>query len=176
MATKARQKRGKRRDETRKTRPPAASVPEALPTDASASGAAFEPSLDTIVAEHEDDRVSEEVRGSHEAPHDVAEISAYVPDHDGTPPSDPEPVGRDDADAQREPMGDVGDELRAVEAEVDRIFFEQRSRPRKSEDSALRSVVDRIREAIPVELPGEDGGPRLQGPKLPLGRGRSRGV
>ncbi|MBL8719047.1 MAG: acyltransferase family protein [Myxococcales bacterium] len=92
----------------------------------------------------------------------VAEISAYVPD-----------VASDDvldAPAHAEGVaprgigGDVGGELRAVEAEVDRILHEHvrlDEPPGVAEGLGLGAafrVVERLREAIPVELPGEQGG------------------
>jgi len=86
---------------------------------------------------------------------DVAEISAYVPDRFEDAPDSGETTRSESS--TREPMGDVGDELRAVEAEVDRIFYEQARKPRRGDDGSLSSVVARIREVIPVELPGEDG-------------------
>ena len=82
---------------------------------------------------------------------DVAEISAYVPPYE----DDALDAGTESTH-RPELSGDVDAELRAVEAEVDRIF-EQSKRPRRSDESTLRSVVDRIREALPVELPGENG-------------------
>lgn len=90
----------------------------------------------------------------------VAEISAYVPD-----------VASDDvleapalSNAPRGIGGDVGGELRAVEAEVDRILHEHvrlDEPPGVAEGLGLGAafrVVERLREAIPVELPGEQGG------------------
>ncbi|MBI2389045.1 MAG: acyltransferase family protein [Deltaproteobacteria bacterium] len=66
------------------------------------------------------------------------------------PPSDGPPM------SSREVTGDVDAELRAVEAEVDRIF-EASKRPRRGDEGTLRSVVEKIREVLPVELPGEHG-------------------
>ncbi|MEO7095033.1 MAG: lysophospholipid acyltransferase family protein [Polyangiales bacterium] len=88
-------------------------------------------------------------RATLEPRRDVAEISAYVP----------EPIAYEEADAPEEqavraPVADVEQELRAVEAELDRMWA---GRPRRGEDGGPKSVIERIREAIPVELPGEDG-------------------
>ena len=98
----------------------------------------------------DDDRLSDpEGRGSLEPRRDVAEISAYVPPFDddaldgGVPSRIPPP----------RKTGDVDAELRAVEAEVDRLFHARN----EVEPNPLRAVVDKIREAIPVELPGENG-------------------
>jgi 1-acyl-sn-glycerol-3-phosphate acyltransferase len=85
---------------------------------------------------------------------DVAEISAFLPHDDAAVESDDEERSRPAA-----PI-DVDAELRAVEAEVDRIFHaraESEIRRRAEEPSALRSVVSKLREVLPVELPGEDG-------------------
>ncbi len=147
----------------------AASISEialrAVPTPdpvASPSGVGAAPSVD----EHED----VEGRSTFEPRGDVAEFSAYVPPFVDDPLGDDLDDGLDErapidhADPAADPDGGRGidAELRAVEAEVDRIF--QAHGPpregRRAEDSfALRSVVERIREVLPVELPGEDGGP-----------------
>jgi len=94
-----------------------------------------------------DERLSLEPRA------DVAEISAYIPNLeddalDGGVSSMP-------PRATREITGDVDAELRAVEAEVDRIFQQQKRT--RSDEGTLRAVVDRIREVLPVDLPGQDG-------------------
>lgn len=80
----------------------------------------------------------------------VAEISAYVDETsaDEEPPSTSPPRKRTPTN-----VANVADEMRAVEAAVDRLFAD---RPRRDDD-AQKSVLDRLREAIPVELPGEDG-------------------
>ncbi len=80
----------------------------------------------------------------------VAEISAYVDEAsaDEEPPSTSPPRKRTPTN-----VANVADEMRAVEAAVDRLFAD---RPRRDDD-AQKSVLDRLREAIPVELPGEDG-------------------
>jgi 1-acyl-sn-glycerol-3-phosphate acyltransferase len=85
----------------------------------------------------------------------VAEISAYVPpvDDDALDNGIPSIIPRE----TREMSGDVDAELRAVEAEVDRIFHEQSKRPRRDSDGPLSNVVNKIREVLPVELPGENG-------------------
>jgi 1-acyl-sn-glycerol-3-phosphate acyltransferase len=112
-----------------------------------------EPAADSA----EEDRLSDfEERGSLEPRRDVAEISAYVPPFDddalegGVPSLVPSPRAPRDAE-------DVDAELRAVEAEVDRLFHTREGSRTEGETSSLRGMVDRIREVIPVELPGEHG-------------------
>lgn len=104
----------------------------------------------------EEERMSDvEERGSLEPRRDVAEISAYVPPFDddalegGVPSLVPSPRGATPGLSE-----DVDAELRAVEAEVDRLFH---TRQATGDTTSLRSVVDKIREVLPVELPGENG-------------------
>lgn len=94
-----------------------------------------------------------EERSSLEPRADVAEISAYIPTVEDDALDGGIPM---ESRNTRELTGDVDAELRAVEAEVDRIFHEQSKRPRR-DDGPLSSVVNRIREVLPVELPGEHG-------------------
>lgn len=113
----------------------------------SSSVAASEPEVDEAILEHTPEE-EEDNRASL-----VAEISAYVPTleddalDNGIPSIPPR--------STREITG-VDAELRAVEAEVDRIFHEQSKRPAR-EDGPLQNVVNKIREVLPVELPGENG-------------------
>jgi 1-acyl-sn-glycerol-3-phosphate acyltransferase len=115
----------------------------------------LEPVGDVADDQADSDRTPDfgEERASLEPRRDVAEISAYIPNLDddaldgGVSSIPPRKA--------REISGDVDAELRAVEAEVDRIF--QQSKKTRMDEGALRSVVDRIREVLPVELPGEHG-------------------
>jgi len=134
-----------------KTPPPPGVEPVAEPAPPPPVALAAEEPIE----EHDDaDRVGEE-RSTLEPRHDVAEISAYIPNLEddaldngmsSIPPR-----------STREITGDVDAELRAVEAEVDRIFQQQSKRKVTSEEGTIRSVVERIREVLPVELPGEHG-------------------
>lgn len=104
-----------------------------------------------VIDAHEDDV---EERGTFAPQGDVAEISAYVP-----PVEDDALDGGISTIVPSRPTREVGDvdaELRAVEAEVDRIFHEQAKKPRR-DDGPLSSVVNKLREVLPVELPGEHG-------------------
>lgn len=90
----------------------------------------------------------------------VAEISAYVPEV-----SDDALADAPASDRPRPAAGgrrsDVSGELRAVEAEVDRMMHEHVRLDGAQDDGPLGAafrVVERLREAIPVELPGEQGG------------------
>ncbi|MGZ3420248.1 MAG: lysophospholipid acyltransferase family protein [Polyangiales bacterium] len=99
---------------------------------------------------HDEEHLADlEERGSLEPRRDVAEISAYVPPFD----DDALEGGVASLVPPRRRPEDVDAELRAVEAEVDRLFHSRN----EVEPSPLRSVVDKIREVIPVELPGEHG-------------------
>ena len=131
--------------------------------DAAASGPSNRVSpIPTIEVSLDDDLAGDpEDRATFAPRSDVAEISAYVPDASaydeldapstGRASDEPAKIGRAKASA-----ADVAQELRDVEAEVDRMYVESLRRPRRDEDRP-KSMVDRIREAIPVELPGEDG-------------------
>ncbi len=98
----------------------------------------------------------------------VAEISAYVPDVASDDvldaPAHERTHGQPGGQLGGRSLGDVGGELRAVEAEVDRILHEHvrlDEPPSVAEGLGLGAafrVVERLREAIPVELPGEQGG------------------
>jgi 1-acyl-sn-glycerol-3-phosphate acyltransferase len=124
----------------------------APPIDEPSAPISEEPAAPTSEEPHEhdlDDGDELGWRATLEPRRDVAEISAYVP----------EPIAYEEADAPEErsaraPVADVEQELRAVEAELDRMWA---GRPRRSDENGTKSVMDRIREAIPVELPGEDG-------------------
>jgi 1-acyl-sn-glycerol-3-phosphate acyltransferase len=133
----------------------ATSRSSAPPTDA--DGPPEATSVDTDREELDAARASGEVdRGTIEPRHDVAEVSAWVQgvDVDGELEADdlesPEPEPRT--------FEDLASELRKVEAEVDRMFDERARRGRREDDpSRPRSMVDRLREIVPVELPGQDG-------------------
>jgi 1-acyl-sn-glycerol-3-phosphate acyltransferase len=120
--------------------PPSKRAPHAATPTA---GDALEPIVDDDV---------EPARSTLETRDDVAEISGFVPDASrfSEEPSIAPPPART--------VGNVEDELRDVEAEVDRIWA---GRPRRSDDDLdepPKSVLERLRDAIPVELPGgEDG-------------------
>jgi 1-acyl-sn-glycerol-3-phosphate acyltransferase len=124
---------------------PASSAAEAAPSAATAPDTASE--SPSSPPEGAVDRSGLEPR------RDVAEFSAWV-----------HGVGDDeleDADLEQpaETSGprsieDLASELRRVEAEVDRMFDE---RARRRDDARPRSMVDRLRDMVPVELPGQDG-------------------
>ncbi|GAC1358980.1 MAG: hypothetical protein NVSMB47_11860 [Polyangiales bacterium] len=125
----------------------ASSAPPSTPPREPTSEPPSEPPIDAAISADDDlgERNTFEPRG------DVAEISGTIPDGGGwADEASPVPSGRH--------VEDVGEELRDVEAEVDRIWA---GRPRRGEDgsvpSSMRGVLGRLREAIPVELPGEDG-------------------
>lgn len=147
-------------------------------TNADATSAAPPPAIEPVTVALEardlggepDDLDDVEGRATFEPRGDVAEISAYVP------PFADDALGDDFAAEHGEliafaspdepPTTGGGEgargidaELRAVEAEVDRIFQARGDGRRADDASALRSVVEKIREVLPVELPGEDGGP-----------------
>ena len=110
------------------------------------------PSSDPVTSRPGDDDDDDlAARATLEPRRDVAEFSAYVP----TPTADDEldTPSRAIPAAARPPVGDVEQALRDVEAEVDRMW---EKRPRRDGDRP-KSVVERLREVLPVELPGEDG-------------------
>ncbi len=93
-------------------------------------------------------------RVSLEPKRDVAEFSAWV---HGVDDGELEEGELDDEAAVSAPprsIEDLASELRRVEAEVDRMFDE---RARRRDDERPRSMVDRLRDMVPVELPGQDG-------------------
>jgi 1-acyl-sn-glycerol-3-phosphate acyltransferase len=102
-----------------------------------------------------------ESRRSLEPREDVAEFGAYVPAiaHDGELDAEDE-LDEDERNVPRRP-GDVATEMRAVEAELDALVDRARIATwerRKQEDSPLRAVVEKIREAVPIDLPGGENG------------------
>lgn len=130
---------------------PASSAPEAASSVAVAVAPEAAPEVALEATSSPPDAESD--RNGGEPRHDVAEFSAWV-----------HGVGDDeleegDLDAPAETSGprsieDLASELRRVEAEVDRMFDE---RARRRDDERPRSMVDRLRDMVPVELPGQDG-------------------
>jgi 1-acyl-sn-glycerol-3-phosphate acyltransferase len=147
--------------------PPASSAPSVPPAVPHAAplphlGSFAEPELAVADAESEHatsdaGRHSDELeRGSLEPRHDVAEFSAWVHrEVDADDELDGDEESPPPASSPRS-IEDVASELRRVEAEVDRMFDERAKRHRR-EDDRPRSMVDRLREMVPVELPGQDG-------------------
>jgi len=134
---------GKKRSRPPTSKRSSQSTPAAPPASAASEGEVLEPMTDDEV----------DMRSTFEPRDDVAEISGYVPDasrFEEEQAAVPPPA--------RPRVGNVEDELRDVEAEVDRIWA---GRPRRNDDDLdepPKSVLERLREAIPVELPGgEDG-------------------
>jgi 1-acyl-sn-glycerol-3-phosphate acyltransferase len=111
-----------------------------------------------------------------DGPDQVADIGPFVPPLDSSEPLDddvlesqrddtefPSPVHESPA-AQGSAAGrvhDVAREMRAVEEEVDRILSAQReqsfARRRRDDEGIVRGVVEKLKEVLPVQLPGEDG-------------------